>query len=150
MSRKIYYDDSTLSNWIDSSEFDGYIDSAKNAQNMLNNGTGQGSDYLGWLNLPKTIAPAQIRSIVDKAEEIRSKADVLLCIGIGGSYLGAKAAIDFLSPSFDDLRKPRILFAGHQISSDYLTDLFALLEDKSVAVNIISKSGTTTEPGVAF
>jgi glucose-6-phosphate isomerase len=150
MSLKIRYDDSTLSRWIDNAEFDGYAQSVQNAQAMLRNGTGQGSDFLGWLNLPKTIDTAQVGAIFEKAEELRSKIDVLLCIGIGGSYLGAKATIDFLSPSFDDMRKPRIVFAGHQISSDYLDDLFSLLENKSVAVNIISKSGTTTEPGIAF
>jgi len=150
MSLKIRYDDSTLSRWITNAEFNGYVQSVQNAQAMLRDGTGQGSDFLGWLNLPKTIDTAQVDAIIEKAEELRSTIDVLLCIGIGGSYLGAKAAIDFLSPSFDDMRKPRVLFAGHQVSSDYLADLFSLLDNKSVAVNIISKSGTTTEPGIAF
>jgi len=150
MAQKIFYDDQCLKNWITAAEFGGYLDGAKAAQESLDAGSGLGADFLGWRDLPKTIAPAAIDAVVRKADEIRGQADVLLCIGIGGSYLGAKAAIEFLSPSFDDMRKPRVLFAGHNINSDYITDLLDLMEDKRVAVNVISKSGTTTEPGVAF
>jgi glucose-6-phosphate isomerase len=150
MSPRITYDDRTLKNWITDAEFSGYIESAQTAQNLLTSGKGEGRDFLGWLNLPKTLPQAQISAVADKAEEIRSLADVLICIGIGGSYLGAKAAIELLSPSFDDMRKPRVLFAGHHMNSDYLADILALISDKNVAVNVISKSGTTTEPGITF
>jgi glucose-6-phosphate isomerase len=150
MAQKIFYDDRCLKTWINPAEFEGYIESAQAAQKSLTAGTGQGSDFLGWLTLPKTIDTSVVDAVVRKAEEIRAEADILLCIGIGGSYLGAKAAIEYLSTSFDDMRKPRVLFAGHQINSDYLGDLLALMDGKNVAVNVISKSGTTTEPGVTF
>jgi glucose-6-phosphate isomerase len=150
MALKLHYDDQCLKNWISPSQFEEYIEPAQAAQDSLAAGTGAGCDFLGWLDLPTTIAPSAVEAVIWKADEIRREADVLLCIGIGGSYLGAKAAIEYASPSFDDLRKPRVLFAGHQISSDYLHDLLILLEGKSVAVNVISKSGTTTEPGITF
>ncbi len=150
MALRIVYDDRCCKSWISDKEFEGYIDSAQSAQTMLTEGTGPGNDFLGWLTLPKTIQPSIVDAVVNKAGEIRRSADVIICIGIGGSYLGAKAALEFLSSSFDDLRNPRVLFAGHQINSDYLTDLLALMSDKNVAVNVISKSGTTTEPGIAF
>ena len=120
------------------------------AEEMLVRRSGPGNDFLGWLDLPRSVTSESVDSINSKAEEIRSKADVLICIGIGGSYLGARAAIEFLSPSFEDLRKPRVIFAGHSINSDYLADLLELVKDRDVAVNVISKSGTTTEPGIAF
>jgi glucose-6-phosphate isomerase len=150
MSIKISYDDATLKTWISDAEFNTYIDSAKAAQELLTSGKGPGADFLGWLDLPTAIPVSLVKAVADKAEEIRKNTDVFVCVGIGGSYLGAKAAIEFLSTSFEDQRKPRVIFAGHQINSDYLTDLFALLEGKRVAVNVISKSGTTTEPGIAF
>jgi glucose-6-phosphate isomerase len=150
MVQTIHYDDTSLAQWISAGEFDGYKESARAAKAMLDKGTGLGNDFLGWHKLPRTIDHAGVSEIIEKAAELRSKADILICIGIGGSYLGAKAAIEFLSPTFDDMRSPRILFAGHQISSDYLSDLLMLIENKSVAVNVISKSGTTTEPGIAF
>ncbi|HAJ80071.1 MAG TPA: glucose-6-phosphate isomerase [Fibrobacteres bacterium] len=150
MSTRIKYDDQCLKTRIKPSEFEGYFEPAQTAIKNLKNGTGQGKDFLGWLDLPQTIPGKTVDAVVDKAEQIRKDADVLLCIGIGGSYLGAKAAIEYCSPSFEEMRKPRVIFAGHQISSDYIGDLLAYLADKSVAVNIISKSGTTTEPGVAF
>jgi glucose-6-phosphate isomerase len=150
MSPKIFYDDTCLDEWIKDSERAAYTESFLAAQEMLEKRTGPGNDFLGWLDLPKTIDRATVGRVGEIAELVRKKADVLICIGIGGSYLGAKAAIEFASQSFDDLRKPRVIFAGHNISSDYLTDLFALIKDKSVAVNVISKSGTTTEPGVTF
>jgi glucose-6-phosphate isomerase len=150
MSARIKYDDQCLKPRIKPSEFEGYFESAQTAIKNLKNGTGQGKDFLGWLDLPQTIPGKTVDAVVDKAEQIRKEADVLLCIGIGGSYLGAKAAIEYCSPSFEEMRKPQVIFAGHQISSDYIGDLLAYLSDKNVAVNIISKSGTTTEPGVAF
>jgi glucose-6-phosphate isomerase len=150
MAPKMTYDDRTLRNWITEGEFNGYLESAQTAQQRLSSGTGAGSDFLGWQFLPQTIPQSLVSSVVEKAQEIRAQADVLVCIGIGGSYLGAKAAIEALSPSFDDMRKPRVVFAGHHINSDYLADLLTLLGDKNVAVNVISKSGTTTEPGITF
>jgi glucose-6-phosphate isomerase len=150
MSPKITYDDRCLGEWIKESERAVYTESFLAAADMLEKRNGPGSDFLGWLDLPQTIDQATVGRIRETAEQVRATADILICIGIGGSYLGAKAAIEFASNSFDDMRTPRVVFAGHNISSDYLTDLLALVKDKNVAVNVISKSGTTTEPGITF
>jgi glucose-6-phosphate isomerase len=150
MSPKIFYDDTCCGEWIKESERAAYTESFLAAQDMLEKKNGPGSDFLGWLDLPETIGKATVSRVRETAFAVRKKADVLICIGIGGSYLGAKAAIEFASQSFDDMRKPRVIFAGHTINSDYLSDLLELVKDKSVAVNVISKSGTTTEPGVTF
>jgi glucose-6-phosphate isomerase len=148
--QNIWYNDKFMSGFLNASELSCYGPSVAEADKLLTSKTGPGNDFLGWLDLPKKTGKDVISAVSDKAQEIRSKADVLVCIGIGGSYLGAKAAIEFMSPSFEDLRKPRVIFAGHSINSDYLTDLLELVKDKEVAVNVISKSGTTTEPGIAF
>jgi glucose-6-phosphate isomerase len=148
--RKITLDDRQLADIVKPNEIEAYAPALAAAEQMLVTKSGPGNDYLGWLDLAQRTPPSLVDAINDKAQELRTKADVLICIGIGGSYLGARAAIDFLSSSFDDLRTPRVLFAGHTINSDYLADLLALVKDKNVAVNIISKSGTTTEPGVTF
>jgi glucose-6-phosphate isomerase len=150
MAQKISYNDSFLKDIIAPGELEGYNESIASAEKMLQSKSGPGNDFLGWLDLPKTLKPDVISSIKDKAEEIRKKADILICVGIGGSYLGAKAAIEYMSSSFEDQRKPRVVFAGHSINSDYIADLLDLVKDKEVAVNVISKSGTTTEPGIAF
>lgn len=150
MPRNIKFDDSTLSGIISSAELDSFSDALKNAETMLSNKSGAGSDFLGWLNLPKSIGEKELAAIEAAAQKIRSESDVLICIGIGGSYLGAKAAIEFMLPAFESQRKPLVVFAGHTINSDQLTDLHSLIKDKNVSVNVISKSGTTTEPGIAF
>ena len=148
--QRITFDDRLLEGIIKKSEIEAYNPSLAAAEKLLVDRNGPGSDYLGWLDLPTKTPKSLVDAIVAKAQELREKSDVLICIGIGGSYLGARAAIEYLSPSFEDLRKPRVIFAGHTINSDYLADLLTLVKDKSVAVNVISKSGTTTEPGVAF
>ena len=148
--QKISYNSSLLAPFIDNEELSQYNSAIAQAEELLSSGSGPGSDFTGWLNLPKEIDPNTVSSISETASTIRDKADVLICIGIGGSYLGAKAAIELLSPSFDSLRKPLVLFAGHSINSDYIADLLDLVKERSVAVNVISKSGTTTEPGIAF
>jgi len=147
---RISYNDKFLKNVVTAAELDFYNQSISSAEKMLSDRSGPGNDFLGWLDLPRTMKKETLSQITAKAEEIRSKADVLICVGIGGSYLGAKAAIEYSLPSFDDMRKPRVIFAGHSINSDYLTDLLELVKDRNVAVNVISKSGTTTEPGIAF
>ncbi|MCL2184081.1 MAG: glucose-6-phosphate isomerase [Chitinispirillia bacterium] len=146
----IWYNDKFMSGFINPGELECYNPSVAQAEKMLTSKSGPGNDFLGWLDLPKRTGKDLLGAIGGKAQEIRSKADVLICIGIGGSYLGTKAAIEFASPSFEDLRKPRVLFAGHTINSDYLTDLLEMVKDREVAVNVISKSGTTTEPAIAF
>jgi glucose-6-phosphate isomerase len=148
--QRISYNDRFIRDMLSGGELEMYNGPVAEAEAMLAKRSGPGNDFLGWLDLPKVISSNEINRIRSVADEIRSKADILICIGIGGSYLGARAAIEFLSSSFDDMRKPRVLFAGNTINSDYITDLLELSKDKNVAINVVSKSGTTTEPGVAF
>ena len=126
------------------------------ADELIRKGTGAGSDFLGWLDLPENYDREEFDRILKAAEQIKSDSDVLVVIGIGGSYLGAKAAIDFLNHHFANLqtkeerKAPQILYAGNSISSTYLADLVEYVADKDFSVNVISKSGTTTEPAIAF
>lgn len=123
------------------------------AHQTVLSGTGAGSDFLGWRDLLLDPNDALLEDLATTADEIRREADVLLCIGIGGSYLGARAVIDALTPYFrkrGDQAAPEVLFAGHQMSGAYLRELMGYLEGKSVYVNVISKSGTTLEPALAF
>ncbi len=126
------------------------------AHNMLHEKTGAGSDYLGWVDLPENYDKEEYSRIKQAAEKIRKDSDVLLVIGIGGSYLGARAAIEMLNHSFfnllskSDRNAPQIIFVGHHLSSTYMSELFDLIKDKDVSINVISKSGTTTEPAIAF
>lgn len=128
----------------------------KDAHEKLTNKTGAGNDFLGWVNLPNEYDKAEYARIKAAAEKIQKTADVLIVIGIGGSYLGAKAAIDLFTNSFcnmqdtADRKTPQIFFAGNSISSTYLSDLYNLVKDKDICLNVISKSGTTTEPAIAF
>jgi glucose-6-phosphate isomerase len=123
---------------------------------MLHNKTGAGNDYVGWVDLPLNYDKEEFKRIKTAAEKIKSDSDVLIVIGIGGSYLGAKAAIDLLSHSFYNLlpkskrKTPEIYFVGNSISSTYIQDLLEVIEGKELSVNVISKSGTTTEPAIAF
>lgn len=120
----------------------------------LESGRGKGADFLGWLHLPTQTSPKQLQEIQTAAGRIRETCEAFVCIGIGGSYLGAKAALAFGNPPFADQRAtrgaPEIHFAGQNISSDYLHGLLEILENKKVCLNVISKSGTTTEPAIAF
>jgi glucose-6-phosphate isomerase len=118
-----------------------------NIHNMIHNKTGKGADFLGWVELPNTITDQlpRIQQIANKLKQY----DVLVVIGIGGSYLGTKAGLHFLETPFKQT-KPEILFAGHNMSSTYIVELLNYIKDKNVAVNVISKSGTTTEPAIAF
>jgi glucose-6-phosphate isomerase len=120
----------------------------------LHNKTGKGSDFLGWVNLPSSISENEICEIELVANNLRKKCDVVVVIGIGGSYLGAKAVIEALSNSFHQIKKeknnPAVIFAGQNIGEDYMYELLNFLEDKSYGIIVISKSGTTTEPAIAF
>ena len=124
------------------------------ANELLHTGKGAGNDFLGWVNLPSSIDAEQIEAIEAQAAKLRAKADVVICIGIGGSYLGAKAVIEAMSNSFEFLKKqhdnPTVVFAGQNISEDYTHELLDAVKDYSVAAIVISKSGTTTEPAIAF
>lgn len=126
------------------------------ANEVLTSKTGAGNDFLGWVDLPKTYDKDEFARIKKAAEKIKNDSEVLVVIGIGGSYLGAKAAIEFLSHSFynnlpkDKRKTPEIYFAGTNMSGVYLQHLIDVVGDRDFSVNVISKSGTTTEPAIAF
>ena len=147
---------------LDLSKVDGFV-SQREIENMkkltetaaeiLNSGSGAGNDFLGWTDLPVNYDKEEFERIKKAAKKIQSDSEVLIVIGIGGSYLGAKAALDMLTDTFYNLKckgTPQIFFAGNSISSTYLNDLIELVGDRDFSVNIISKSGTTTEPAIAF
>lgn len=119
------------------------------ALNTLVKKNGAGNDFLGWVDLPEQVDQKELSRIREAAKRIRNEAEALVVIGIGGSYLGARAVIEALSPSYEK-RKPEILFAGNQLSAEENVELLAHLKGKTFAINVISKSGTTTEPAVAF
>ena len=126
------------------------------AHETVHEKTGAGSDFLGWLDLPVNYDKEEFGRIKAAAEKIKSNSDVLIVIGIGGSYLGARAAIEMLTNNFYNMlpnnkrKTPKVFFVGNNISSTYITDLFEAIEGLDVSVNVISKSGTTTEPAIAF
>jgi len=123
------------------------------AYETLVSGSGEGNDFLGWVDLPVNYDKEEFARIEKAAEKIKRSCDILVVIGIGGSYLGARAVIEFSkSPLYNNMKKdtPDIYFAGNSISSASLTELLAICEGKDICVNVISKSGTTTEPAVAF
>lgn len=133
---------------------EGYKAQVADANAALHNGTGKGSDFLGWLNLPSSIDETHLADVENTAKILRENCEVVVVIGIGGSYLGAKAVIDALSNSFDWLQtertSPVIVYAGQNIGEDYLYELQELLKTKKFGIISISKSGTTTEPALAF
>lgn len=123
------------------------------AAKELKDGTGAGSDFLGWVDLPVNYDKDEFDRIKKAAKKIQEDSEILICIGIGGSYLGAQAAVEFLNGAFYGKGKekyPTIVFCGNSLSGSYLHDLIEWLGDKDFSVNVISKSGTTTEPAVAF
>lgn len=132
----------------------GWESKVKAAQEALEQGTGKGNDFLGWLHLPSSITQEHLNDIKATAQVLRENCDVVIVAGIGGSYLGARAVIEALSNSFTWLQEkknaPVIIYAGHNISEDYLFELTEFLKDKKFGVINISKSGTTTETALAF
>ncbi|WP_323694524.1 glucose-6-phosphate isomerase [Staphylococcus pseudintermedius] len=132
-------------------ELDQQQDAVKAIHRTIHEGTGAGSDFLGWVDLPVNYDKEEFSRIKEAAKQVQSHSDVLVVIGIGGSYLGARSAIEMLTPPFKkDSEYPEIIFAGNHLSSSYLQSLIDYLADKDYSVNVISKSGTTTEPAVAF
>ena len=127
---------------------------ALEANALLYSGKGAGNDFLGWVHLPSSISAADIEAIEAEAARLRAKADLVICIGIGGSYLGAKAVLEAMSDPFRLLHKapqgPTLLFAGQNISEDYIHEMLEAVKEHSIAAIVISKSGTTTEPAIAF
>lgn len=130
-----------------------YDKSGAEALEKVQNGTGAGNDFLGWVNLPSSTPASLIEDIENVAKSLRESCEVVVAIGIGGSYLGAKAVIEALSDSFAAYRQgdaPKVLFAGQNIGEDYLYELKDFLKGKKFGIIVISKSGTTTEPAIAF
>ncbi len=152
----VKFDYSTANKFISSEEIQYMEKTAERAKQELLSKTGAGNDFLGWIDLPVNYDKEEFKRIISAAKRIQEDSEVLLVIGIGGSYLGARAAIEFLRHSFynsvsKEVRKtPEIYYVGNNISSTYLTHLIEVIGDRDFSVNIISKSGTTTEPAIAF
>ncbi len=156
MENKVSFDYSKATSFIQEHEMDYMSELVAQAKDKLVSKTGAGNDFLGWIDLPVDYDKEEFARIEKAAEKIRKDSEVLLVIGIGGSYLGARAAIEFLGHSFanivsKDVRKsPEIYFVGNSISSKYIKDLMDVVGDRDFSINMISKSGTTTEPAIAF
>ncbi|MGD9964873.1 MAG: glucose-6-phosphate isomerase [Candidatus Izemoplasmatales bacterium] len=150
MSKHLKLDYKYAMPFIKDEELENINKEIKYARKKLEEKTGLGNDYLGWLELPVRVDPQEIEEIYQAAKKIRQQAKILVVIGIGGSYLGAKAALEFLKPYFPKRKNIDIIFAGHNMSSTYLNELTDYLRNKEFAINVISKSGTTTEPAIAF
>ncbi|WP_313074292.1 glucose-6-phosphate isomerase [Lacrimispora sp.] len=152
----IVFDYSKASGFVSAEEMDNMKSAVMCARDTLMNKSGAGNDFLGWIDLPSDYDKEEFHRIKEAAKKIQSDSDVLLVVGIGGSYLGARAAIEFLSHSFYNVlsketrKTPEIYFVGNSISSKYINDLKDVLKGKDFSVNMISKSGTTTEPAIAF
>lgn len=147
---------SKLAGFVSEDEIKNFKLLTETARDTLVNKTGAGNDFLGWIDLPVNYDKDEFSRIKKAAEKIQSDSEVLVVVGIGGSYLGARAAIEFLTNSFfntltkEDRKYPQVFFAGNSISSKYLKDLLGVIGDRDFSINIISKSGTTTEPAIAF
>ena len=156
MINNVSFDYSAAKNFIRAEEIDMMKESTLLAKKMLVEKRGAGSEFLGWIDLPVDYDKGEFERIKKAAKKIQEDSDILIVIGIGGSYLGARAAIESLRHSFynsvdKDIRKtPEIYYAGNNISSVYIKDLIDVIGDKDFSINIISKSGTTTEPAIAF
>lgn len=141
-------------NFVEKEKIYSFQDEIDKHFEAIYNKKGRGGDFLGWVDLPSKISQQLIDDIINTAKVVKEIADVYVVIGIGGSYLGARAVIEALGHNFYELKKnqdfPLVLFAGQNIGEDYLHDLLEVLDDKDYAISVISKSGTTTEPAIAF
>lgn len=147
------FNDGYAKAFLNESDYSGIASQTAEAFNRLVTKSGLGNDFLGWVDLPENYDKEEFERIKKAAEKIKSDSDILIVIGIGGSYLGARAAIEFLtSPLYNSIPKntPDIYFAGNTLSGAAMSDLLKICEGKRVSVNVISKSGTTTEPAIAF
>lgn len=147
---KIKIDKEFISEFVDDKELDRILPKIKDIHSQLIKKTCLGNDFLGWLDLPNRISKKEIEDIEGAAYKIRKKSTAFVVIGIGGSYLGAKAGIEFLNPILKDDRKLKIYYAGNNLCGDYLKGLLENLKDEKIAINVVSKSGTTVEPAIAF
>lgn len=142
-----------VSSFVSDDEILSFQEKITKAHNDLHNKTGAGNDFTGWVDLPVDYDKEEFARIKKAADKIKSDSEVLVVIGIGGSYLGARAVIEFIGgQNYNDLRNgtPAIYFAGNSISSSYLSDILNICKNKDFSINVISKSGTTTEPAIAF
>ncbi len=150
MGKEVTFDYSKAGGFISAEEIGNMKAAVMGAKEVLVSKSGAGNDFLGWIDLPVDYDKEEFARIKKAASKIQSDSDVLLVIGIGGSYLGARAAIEFLTHSFynvlnkEDRKAPEIYFVGNSISSKYIKDLQDVLKGKDFSINIISKSGTTT------
>ena len=140
--------------FVNDGELAGIHEEILRAKRTLLTGSGRGNDFLGWVDLPETLSPEIVQNIKSDVERLRSRARLFVVIGIGGSYLGARAVIEALQSEFAAMQSeggyPYIIYAGHTLSEDYYCQLMQMLDKYEYAVTVISKSGTTTEPAVAF
>ena len=156
MGSKVTFDYSKACGFVQDHEMQYMSELAEQAKEKLLARTGAGNDFLGWIDLPVDYDKDEFDRIKKAAEKIREDSEVLLVIGIGGSYLGARAAIEFLGHSFANVvskevrKSPEIYYVGNSISSTYVKDLIDVIGDRDFSINMISKSGTTTEPAIAF
>ena len=154
--RELLFDYSLASEFISDSEIEEMRTRAEKAKETLLSRSGEGNGFLGWIDQPIKFDNKEFECIRETAKEIWSKCDVFVVIGIGGSYLGARAAIEFLNHTFynslpkDKRKTPEIYYAGHNMSETYLHHLIEIIKDKEICINVISKSGTTTEPAISF
>ena len=138
-----------LNKLISEEVIDSYQESVNKINDMINNKTGEGNDYLGWADWPVNYDREELARIIKDAKYVREHFDILVVCGIGGSYLGARAAIEALN-GLHSLDKVQIIFLGQTFSSDYIAEVLKFLENKKFAINVISKSGTTTETSISF
>lgn len=156
MAENLTFDLTKASSFLNEQEITNMKEIVEVAHKKLHEGTGAGNDFLGWINLPEEYDKEEFARIKDAAKKIQLNSEILVVIGIGGSYLGARAAIEMLSSNFHNSicqkhrKGPKIFYVGNNISSTYMHDLLQAIEGKDISVNIISKSGTTTEPAIAF
>ena len=145
--------DNFIRDFVSEEEFNAIVPEVVSARSKVIEGNGEGNDFLGWRDLPVNYDALEFERILAAAERIKSMCDVFVVIGIGGSYLGSRAAIEYVkSPFYNSLKKdtPDIYFIGNSISSSAISDLLKICEGRDICINVVSKSGTTTEPAVAF
>ena len=156
MANKVTFDYSKTAEYISEGEITAMKRIAEDAKKLLLSREGEGNDFLGWIDLPVDYDKEEFARIQKAAAKIQSDSDVLLVIGIGGSYLGARAANEFLGHNFYNIipksmrKTPEIYYCGNNLSSAYIKGLMDVIGDRDFSINMISKSGTTTEPAVAF
>jgi glucose-6-phosphate isomerase len=147
MAEELRLDTGYIKGFVSEKELKAVFPEVEKAHSFLGKKSGPGSDYLGWVDLPEKVGEDLMRDIEDAADALNRDSDAIIVIGIGGSYLGARAAIESLAAEKD---RKKIFFAGHNISCEYLSELLHKLKNSDVSVNVISKSGTTTEPAISF